>query len=175
MTTSKKTTLDRTKIVAETIDDLRRVFQAVSDFSKHAERLTGLTGPQLWAIKVIEESESIRVSDLAKRMYLHPTTVVGILDRLEAQELVQRIRSKTDRRVVDVKLTKLGEKLVESSPDVAQGMLVKGLEKINEDKLKRIHEGMSEFVKILGVEGAPPRLILSNEVNIASPKRKVHQ
>jgi DNA-binding MarR family transcriptional regulator len=164
--------IDRTKIVAETIDDLRRIFQAVSDFSRQAEKVTGLTGPQLWAVKAIADSKSIRVSDLAKRMYLHPTTVVGILDRLEMQGLVERIRSKTDRRVVDVTLTADGEKLVTNSPDVAQDMLVKGLEKIADGKLLRIHEGMVEFVKILGVEDAPPRLILSNEVNISSPGRK---
>jgi DNA-binding MarR family transcriptional regulator len=168
----KENVVDRTKLVAETIDDLRRIFQAVSDFSRQAERVTGLTGPQLWAVKAIEESKSIRVSDLAKRMYLHPTTVVGILDRLEAQGLVQRIRSKTDRRVVDVELTHAGEKLAENSPDVAQDLLVKGLEKTTEDKLLRIHEGMLEFVKILGVEEAHPRLIMSNEVNIPSPSRK---
>lgn len=158
--------IDRTKIVSEAIDDLRRIFQAVSDFSRQAERITGLTGPQLWAVKVIEESKSIRVSDLAKRMYLHPTTVVGILDRLELQGLVVRKRSTTDRRVVDVELTVAGGKLVTNSPDVASSMLVKGLENIADDKLVRIHEGMAEFVKILGVEGVPPRLILSNVVNI---------
>lgn len=165
------TALDRTKIVAETIDDLRRVFQAVTDFSRQAERITGLTGSQLWAVKVIAESKSLKVSDLAKKMYLHPTTVVGILDRLEAQGMVQRIRSKTDRRVVDVALTAAGEKMVETSPDVAQGMLAKGLEQMGDERLFRIHEGMSEFVRILGVEGAPPRLILSNEVNIAATEQ----
>ena len=158
---------DRARIVAETIDDLRRVFQAISDYARQAERLTGLTGSQLWAVKVIAESRSIRVSDLSKRMYLHPATVVGILDRLESQGVVQRVRSKTDRRVVDVELTPSGEKLVKSSPDVAQVLLAKGLEKMTEDKILRIHEGMSEFAKILGVEGVPPRLILSNEVNVA--------
>lgn len=165
------TAFDRTKIVAETIDDLRRVFQAVTDFSRQAERITGLTGSQLWAVKVIAENKSLKVSDLAKKMYLHPTTVVGILDRLEAQGMVQRIRSKTDRRVVDVALTDAGEKMVETSPDVAQGMLAKGLEQMGDERLLRIHEGMSEFVKILGVEGAPPRLILSNEVNIAATEQ----
>lgn len=160
------TTVDRPKIVAETIDDLRRIFQAISDFSRQAERLTGLTGSQLWAVKIIAEHKTIRVSELSKRMYLHPATVVGILDRLESQGLVQRIRSKTDRRVVDLELTPAGESVVQTSPDVAQGLLVKGMEEMSDENLLRIHEGMSEFVKILGVEGMPPRLILSNAVNI---------
>lgn len=159
--------IDRTRVVAETIDDLRRIFQAVSDFSRQAERHSGLTGSQLWAVKIIAEFKTIRVSELSKRMYLHPATVVGILDRLEAQELVQRIRSKADRRVVDIELTPSGESLIKSSPDIAQDLLVKSLEKMSEDKLFKIHEGLLEFVKILGVEGVPPRLFLSNQVNIA--------
>lgn len=158
--------IDRTRIVSETIDDLRRIFQAVTDFTKQAERVTGLTGPQLWAVKVIAERKSIRVSDLAKSMYLHPTTVVGILDRLEVQGLIERKRSRADRRVVDVELTAAGEKLVTNSPDVASSMLVKGLEQMGDDTLVRIHEGMAEFVTMLGVAGVPPRLILSNEVNM---------
>lgn len=159
--------IDRTSIVAETIDDLRRIFQAISDFSRQAERITGLTGSQLWAVKIISESKSIKVSELSRRMYLHPATVVGILDRLEAQELVLRNRSKTDRRVVFAELTAAGEELVKTSPNVAQGLLVKGLEKMSDEKVLQVHEGMAEFVKILGVEGVSPRLISSNEVNIA--------
>lgn len=159
--------LDRGKLVAETIDDLRRIFQAISDFSRHAERATGLTGSQLWAVKVIFESSSIRVSDLSRRMYLHPATVVGIIDRLELQGLVQRIRSTKDRRVVDVELTAKGNKLVEIAPDVAQSLLVRGLEEMTDECLTSVQEGMSSFAEILGVKGAAPRLILSNEVNIA--------
>jgi MarR family transcriptional regulator, organic hydroperoxide resistance regulator len=162
----------RATYVAETIDDVRRMFQAVNEFSRKAEKETGLTGPQLWALKTIAEAKSIRVSELAKKMYLHPATVVGIIDRLESQQLVQRKRSTTDRRVVDVFLTPTGEATFKSAPDVAQDLLVKGLEKISEKKLLTIHEGMAEFVKILGVTGAPPRLILSNEINAPITGRK---
>ena len=74
-------------VVAGIIDDIRRVFQVVNEQSKKAKRETGLTGPQLWAIKMIGELSPVRVSDLAARMYLHPATVVGILNRLELQGL----------------------------------------------------------------------------------------
>jgi DNA-binding MarR family transcriptional regulator len=108
------------------IDNLRRVFQVVNEFSKRAVRTAGLTGPQLWTIKTISEESPIRVSDLARRMHLHPATVVGILDRLEARGLVQRTRSTEDRRVVIVELTASGQELVIRAPLVAQGLLVGG-------------------------------------------------
>jgi DNA-binding MarR family transcriptional regulator len=155
----------RSDSVAEIIDNLRRVFQVVNEQSKKAERGTGLTGPQLWAIKTIAQEAPIMVSEIARHMYLHPATVVGILDRLEKQQLVARIRSTEDRRVVRVELTGKGLALVKKAPAVAQGLLVEGLEKLSTSKLKNISQGLDQMVDILGAQSIPPQLILSPEVN----------
>jgi DNA-binding MarR family transcriptional regulator len=155
----------RSDMVAEIIDNLRRVFQVVNEQSKKAEHMTGLTGPQLWAIKTIAQDAPLMVSELARRMYLHPATVVGILDRLETRGFVIRVRSKEDRRVVHVELTTMGKDLVKKAPEVAQGLLVAGLEKLKSKKLINIAEGLDQMVVILGAQNIPPRLILSPEVN----------
>ncbi len=163
-------------LIADIIDNLRRVFQAVNEQSKKAEFATGLTGPQLWAIKVIAESGPIRVSDLAERMYLHPATVVGILDRLESHGIVQRVRSKDDRRVVRVGLTDSGHELVAKAPQVAQGLLVDGLEILSAKELESIASGLDHLVKILGAQKLPPQLMLSPEVNMSRMKsRRIHK
>jgi DNA-binding MarR family transcriptional regulator len=155
----------RSETVAEIIDNLRRVFQVVNEQSKKAEHATGLTGPQLWAIKTIAQGAPIMVSELARQMYLHPATVVGILDRLEKQGLVVRVRSTEDRRVVRVELTGQGRTLVKKAPEVAQGLLVTGLERLTTKELKNIAEGLDHLVEILGAQKIPPKLILSPEVN----------
>lgn len=155
----------RPEAVAEIIDNLRRVFQVVNEQSKKAEKETGLTGPQLWAIKTIAQEAPIMVSAIARRMYLHPATVVGILDRLEKQGLAVRMRSTEDRRVVKVKLTRKGLALVKNAPEVAQGLLVSGLEQLKTANLRTIAASLDQMVAILGAQGIPPRLILSPEVN----------
>jgi DNA-binding MarR family transcriptional regulator len=155
----------RSDTVAEIIDNLRRVFQVVNEQSKKAEHTTGLTGPQLWAIKTIAQEAPIMVSEIARRMYLHPATVVGILDRLEKQGLVVRIRSTQDRRVVRVELTGQGRALVKKAPEVAQGLLVEGLEKLASGELKNIAQALDRMADILGAQNIPPRLMLSPEVN----------
>ena len=157
---------EKSKVVADIIDNLRRVFQVVNEQSKKVERETGLTGPQLWAIKVIAEAAPIKVSELARSMYLHPATVVGILDRLEGRGLASRRRSLEDRRVVEIELTGQGKELVAKSPEVAQGLLVKGLEPLSDKKLLTIADGLEQMVKILGAQETPPQLILSPEVNV---------
>jgi len=139
------------------IDNLRRVFQAINEYSRNAEKTTGLTGPQLWAIKLLVNEASLRVSEVARRMFLHPATVVGILDRLETKELVTRIRSKEDRRVVDVKLTPLGKEVVANSPEVAQVMLLKGLDALTDEQFSCVAAAMEQVVRILGAENITPR------------------
>ncbi len=155
----------RADTVAEIIDNLRRVFQVVNEQSKMVKHETGLTGPQLWAIKTIAHKAPIMVSEIARCMYLHPATVVGILDRLEKHGLVVRIRSTEDRRVVRVELTERGTALVKTSPEVAQGLLVSGLEKLNAKKLLNIAEALDQMATILGAQNIPPKLILSPEIN----------
>ncbi len=157
---------EMSKMVGDIIDNLRRVFQVVNEQSKKVERETGLTGPQLWAIKVIAEGAPIKVSELARRMYLHPATVVGILDRLEGRGLVTRTRSQEDRRVVEIDLSDQAKELVARSPEVAQGLLVKGLEPLPREQLQHIADGLEQLVKILGAQEIPPKLIFSQEVNV---------
>jgi DNA-binding MarR family transcriptional regulator len=160
-----------TSPVSEIIDNIRRVFHVVNEQSKKARRETGITGPQLWAIKIIAESETIRVSDLARCMYLHPATVVGILNRLELQGLIRRVRTNNDRRIVNVELTKSGNALVSKAPHVTQGLLVAGLEVLPRRKLEEISASLDTLVQILGAQKLPPQLIMSPEIN-GSEKRK---
>lgn len=157
-------------LIANTVDNLRRVFQVINAYSKKAEYETGLTGPQLWAIKIISENSSICVSDLAARMYLHAATVIGILDRLEDRGLITRLRSRDDRRFVVVELSDQGKDLVKKSPEVAQGLLVKGFEQLPTQILKNVSEGLTKLVDLLGASKVPPSLLLSPEVNMTARK-----
>ncbi len=160
----------RDQEIADVLDNLRRVFRVVHRYSKRAEKVGGLTGPQVWAMKVLAESAPIRVTDLARRMYLHPSTVVGILDRLEQQTMVTRTRSEVDHRVVTVSLTGKGCDTVSKIPEIAQGLLLKGLRELSSVDLETVSEGLRRLVAILGVEEMPPPLLLSPEVNVPGGK-----
>lgn len=159
----------KTTMVSGIIDDIRRMYQVLTEQSRKVEYETSLTGPQLWAVKVLNASAPLKVSELAKRMYLHPATMVGILDRLVSKGLVERNRSETDRRVVYVNLTNQGRELVANSPEVVQDLLIKGLEPLDLTSLSNISEGIGKVVSILGAKSIPPKLIMSSEINF--PKR----
>jgi len=70
--------------------------------------------------------------------------------------------------VVTAALTRKGRALVPKVPEVAQGLLLTGLEGLSERELKVVAEGLEVVVRILGARHLPPDLLLSPEVNIHS-------
>lgn len=137
------------KLVADIHGTLRRLIQLVQTRSKKIRKETGITGPQLLAMKTLTASPAISISELARRIYLHPATVVGIVDRLEAQELVERLRSEDDRRQVNVKLTRKGKAALRKTPGADQGSLPGGMEALPEKQLRRIAVSLEQLARIL--------------------------
>ena len=101
--------ISKSMLVAGIIDDIRRVFNILAEQSRKAEHETGLTGSQHWVIKMLDDTSAIKVTELARRMHIHPATMVGLLDRLEVKGLVQRSRSeRTDALFISLLLIKDG-------------------------------------------------------------------
>jgi DNA-binding MarR family transcriptional regulator len=122
-------------LIREINGNLRHLIQLLQTRSKKIRKETGITGPQILAMKTLSESPGISISELARRIYLHPATVVGIVDRLEGRGFVVRKRSKEDRRQVNVKLTVKGNGALRKAPGAAQGSVPGGLETLPDKKL----------------------------------------
>ena len=86
-------------------------------FSEAAARKLGLEPQQhqiLLAIKGMEPGTKPTVGELATRLQTRHHSVVELIDRLEARQLVSRRRSEQDRRQVWVELTPEGERILEA-------------------------------------------------------------
>ena len=82
--------------------------------TKGMARQFGLTGPQLTVIKLLEQLGDLSLSSLSERIKAQNSTVTGIIDRMEREELVKRERSERDRRMVLIRLTEKGRALASS-------------------------------------------------------------
>lgn len=84
---------------------LKRILDRVKKQMVQQFKDVSLTGPQVMIIGVLSHSGQMKISDLSEKMGLSNSTVSGIIDRLEKQGFVERLRSEEDRRVVYVSLT----------------------------------------------------------------------
>ncbi len=91
-----------------------------------------ITGPQLGCLSAVKESGPLTTTKFAQAVYLSPSTIVGIVDRLEEKGLVIRQRGNKDRRQVQICLTEAGERLVECAPSSLQDTLADTLKSLPE-------------------------------------------
>ena len=78
-----------------------------------------LTYPQYLVLLALYEHQNLTVKALGERLFLDSGTLTPMLKRMEENGLVERIRSKSDERVVEVTLTEKGKNLedrIESVP-----------------------------------------------------------
>jgi DNA-binding MarR family transcriptional regulator len=80
--------------------------------SKRMRRVLGVTGPQRLALRMIEREPGMATLRLSELLHLHPSTVTGVLDRLERDGLVERITHPSDGRSTRLRLTRRGGALL---------------------------------------------------------------
>jgi len=71
----------------------------------------GVTEQQWRILRVLWEQTHLTSTQISTLTLLPAPSLVGILDRLEKKGLVKRLRSSSDRREVNITITKLGKEL----------------------------------------------------------------
>jgi MarR family transcriptional regulator, organic hydroperoxide resistance regulator len=79
--------------------------------SKRMESKHGVTGPQRLVIRLVGQRPGISAGELAGLLHVHPSTLTGVLGRLEARGAVTRRPDPGDKRRALLGLTTKGAKL----------------------------------------------------------------
>lgn len=134
------------------LQSLRRLMRAADIFSRQLAKAHRITGPQLMCLHKLLEADGLTVSQLSNAIFLSASTVVGILDRLEAQGLVTRVRSDKDRRKVWISVTQAGRDLVDEAPSPLQQALQQGLGKLSQTERRVIADNLDRIVCMLELQ-----------------------
>jgi len=140
------------QLIQECMQNLRQIVKALENYSLGVEKRFDLTGPQLWALWELGRSGPCALKDLAERMKLDSSTVVGVVDRLVLKGLVLRNPDAQDRRRISIVPTLKGEEILVAAPHPAQGHLLAGLEGMDRGKVENLHHALTTLVGVLGAE-----------------------
>lgn len=141
----------REAALAHVVQTLHRIFKVVDTFSRQALREFGVSGPQIWALRAIHAYSGITVGTLAQKMYLHISTVSGILDRLEERGLVERKRSPDDRRVTCLDVTAKGRAILARAPEPPRSLVLSGLRALPPRELRKFRSVLDTLAAIMKV------------------------
>jgi DNA-binding MarR family transcriptional regulator len=96
------------------------VDHGLQSMSKRMWRQVGLTGPQRLVVRVLGTRPGLSAGELAAVLHIHPSTLTGVVQRLERLRLVRRTVARDDRRRVVLQLTAAGRKLDQPAPGTVE-------------------------------------------------------
>lgn len=100
---------DRTIRIEE---NLRRVCYKIKKKGREILNDVDITPPQFEALQYLRNEDNLTIGELSSRMYLACSTVTDLLDRMERNELVKRVKDENDRRIVRITVLQKGHDLI---------------------------------------------------------------
>ena len=100
----------------------------------------GITPTQLFVLSLLKTQGRCSISQLADHLGVKPSAVTFMMDRLEQNKLIMREHDQKDRRVVNIRLTKQGENMLETILESRKATITKYLSYLTEDELSFMAE-----------------------------------
>ncbi|MCU8404746.1 MarR family transcriptional regulator [Vibrio vulnificus] len=116
----------------EVLIAIRQIIRAIDLHSKKLNKVSGLTAPQLILMRAIKDLGEVTIRQLSNHTNMSQATATTILDRLERNGHVQRVRSQEDKRKVHAILTESGIALLAQAPMPLQENFVTEFQKLQE-------------------------------------------
>jgi DNA-binding MarR family transcriptional regulator len=136
----------------EVLVALRRIIRATDLQSKRMVKACGLTIPQVMVLRAIADLGDVTVRRVSDHVSLSQATVTTILNRLEARELVIRVRSETDKRVVNARLTAAGQQVLEDAPTLLHEKFIERFESLSGSEQTRVLEALERVAEMMDAD-----------------------
>jgi len=135
-----------------TLQHLRTIFGSARSYDAEIRRSAGISGSQLWALSEIAGSHlplGLTVNGLSAQMALHQTTASNLVNSLVEHGLIRRERDKLDQRIVHLRTTADGKRLLLRTPGPHAGLLVDALRRLEPSQHERVAESLQWIVGLM--------------------------
>jgi len=115
--------------------------------SKRMEARLGVTGPQRLVVRIVGRYPGISAGEIAEVLQIHPSTLTGILRRLQARGALVRAPDPDDARRALLRLTQVGEQIDAQTEGTVEAAVTRALRDAS-------HEHVASTRAVLGAIAA---------------------
>jgi DNA-binding MarR family transcriptional regulator len=136
----------------ETLQFMQRVWELVHALDVRSKRMVqtiGVTGPQRLVIRVVGQKPSQTASEISQLLGKHPSTLTGVLARLEDRGLILRAIDQADRRRARFKLTAAGRAIDRERRGTVEAATRRALSRMDVTLTKSVLDGIALLVEEL--------------------------
>ncbi len=157
--------MEQEETIKDIVGSTRKLVRSVYLDSWKMSKRSGLTGPQTLTLRCLAASGPLSSAELSRKLFVTPSNMTGLVDRLEKKELVIRAPKPGDRRVMLITLTETGGTLAATMPDPIERKLVAGLKGLGAGRVQDISQALHHILDLIDAresEDAPLDLAHTN-------------
>jgi DNA-binding MarR family transcriptional regulator len=147
--------MQKAETIKEIVSAIRQLSRAVYMDSTKMSRRYGLTSPQSGVLRALFTQGPLSSTELSRRLFVTPSNITGIIDRLEKKGLVERLPKARDRRVTMITLTPQGQVRSRGLPDPIEKKLISGLGDLQESAVEDLSDTMRRLIALLDAQEVP--------------------
>lgn len=132
--------------VLEFLRALWALDHALQSASKRMEASLGVTGPQRFVIRMIGRFPGVSAGEVADLLHVHPSTLTGVLKRLEQRGLVTRRADPADARRALLALTAKGRRVDARRTGTVEAAARRALDRLGPAAVRHTR-GVAEVLK----------------------------
>ena len=112
-----------------------------------SERLVrlGVSMTQLHVMHLLDRHGELPMSRLAEMLDVSLSAATGLVDRVEERGFVERLRVPTDRRVVLVRITPAGSRMLDDVEVLREGIIGRVLDELDEAQLAGVASAAADL------------------------------
>lgn len=129
----------------ETLQLLWRVDHALAILSKGMLKVLGVTGPQRMILGIVGRRPGVTAGAISEAARIHPSTLSGILDRLERGQYLVRSKDSADGRRACFELLPGGRTIVDARRGTVEAAVVRSLAPLSPEDRATIRRWLQAF------------------------------
>lgn len=139
-------TIDET-VIAAIEKDLRYIAGLVKQKGREILSHYTITPPQFVALQWLFEEGDMTIGELSTKMYLAFSTTTDLIDRMEKNNLVKRVKNERDRRVVRIHLLEEDVRIIDEVIKKRQLYLNEILQDFSDEEIILLQNNLNKLHK----------------------------
>jgi MarR family transcriptional regulator, organic hydroperoxide resistance regulator len=140
--------------------------------SKQMRAELGVTGPQRFTLRLVGHFGRLSPGDLAELLHIDPSSLTGILQRLERAKMLRRLRDPNDKRRAILELTQRGRGVLASPALTVEDFVRSAIASLPDRKLRAAQDVLAVLATELGAEAPTGSLGHAVPNGTRSPSRR---
>lgn len=132
-------------IVANIEKELRYISGIIKQKGREILSNYTITPPQFLALQWLFEDGDMTIGELSNKMYLACSTTTDLVDRMEKNHLVMRVKDHNDRRVVRIHLLDEGKRIIDEVIKKRQAYLNEVLKNFSNQDIQNLQSNLTKL------------------------------